>query len=177
MKMKKIFFIVLIVLVSCKSKQEALTKQDVTIASKCKNPNHKELKEFQGDTLKYVQTKILDRKEYYIGKKFEVLLNDLNIPIERFMYTPNFNNIKKVSNTIFEIYDGFETSRKLEKGEIPVNIIITWQTPLNADEVDKLIIDRTKRAEWTPEKEAYFKQQIVGNVVRTNYNLENYKKK
>ncbi|WP_123921967.1 hypothetical protein [Flavobacterium sp. LM4] len=172
--MKKIFFIVLIVLVSCKSKQEALTKQDVTIASKSKNPNHKELKEFQGDTLKYVQTKILDRKEYYIGKKFEVLLDDLDIPIKNIMFTPDFSNTKKVSYTYFEIYDGFETSRKLEKGEIPVNIIITWQPPLDAN---KLIIDRTKSGQWTPEKEAYFKQQIVGDVVRTNYNLENYKKK
>ncbi|MEL1256166.1 hypothetical protein AAEO57_20430 [Flavobacterium sp. DGU38] len=169
-----IILLSIILLNACSSKKESISIQKEEIVSTSKNQT---LNDFKGDTLKYVQTKILDRKEYYIGKKFEVLLNDLNIPIERFMYTPNFNNIKKVSNTIFEIYDGFETSRKLEKGEIPVNIIITWQPALNADEVDKLIIDRTKRGEWTPEKEAFFKQQIVGDVVRTNYNLDNYKKK
>jgi len=144
---------------------------------KIKLENKQTLKDFKGDTLSYVQTKILDRKEYYIGKKFEVLLSDLNIPIKNFMYHRNHNDIKKISYTDFEIYNGYETSNKLEKGEIPVNIIIAWQTPLVADELEKLIIDRTKRGAWTPEKEAYFKNQIVGDVLTTKYNLDKYKKK
>ncbi|MBD0726728.1 hypothetical protein B6A10_16290 [Flavobacterium sp. L1I52] len=163
-----ILFIILIYGCAC-NKRDNLEK--------IKLENKQTLKDFKRDTLLYVQTKILDRKEHYIGKKFEVLLSDLNIPIKHFLYSPDFNNIKRVSSTIFEIYNGYETSNKLEKGEIPVNIIIAWQTPLVADELEKLIIDRTKRGAWTPEKEAYFKNQIVGDVLTTKYNLDKYKKK
>ena len=172
--MKNLIILLFVVTLNACGSQKKGFSQKKQIEKTTKNQS---LNDMKGDTLLYVQTKILDRKEYYIGKKFEVLLNDLNIPIKDYMYSPNFNNIKKVSSTIFEIYDGFQTTHKLEKGEIPVNIIVTWQNPLDAYELDKLIIDRTKRGQWTPEKEAYFKEQIVGDVVRTNYILENYKKK
>ena len=167
-----IILLFIIALNACGSQKESLSQKKQEKITK-----NQTLNDFKGDTLLYVQTKILDRKENYIGKKFEVLLHDLNIPIIDYMYSPNFNDIKKVSYTYFEIYDGFQTSHKLEKGEIPVNIIITWQTPLDADELDKLITNRRNRGEWTPEKEAFFKDKIVGDVVRTNYNLEKYKKK
>jgi hypothetical protein len=53
------------------------------------------------------------------------------------------------------------------------------QEQSNLDVVDLNNLDGKmgKRDEWTPEKEAYFNEQIVGDVVRTNYNLEKQKNK
>ncbi|MCW2120947.1 hypothetical protein [Flavobacterium sp. 7A] len=169
--MKKLIIILSILqLTSCAFKKENVLKVK-------KIDKKHTLNDFKGDTLLYIQTKILDRKEYYIGKKFEVLLNDLNLQIGSFSYIPNHNNIKITSYSYFEFYDYSQRIKKLEKGEIPVNLVVTWQTPLYTDELDKLIIDRTKRGEWTTQKKAYFKEQIVGDVGKTNYNLENYKNK
>lgn len=160
-----IVLLFIIALNACGSQKESLSQKKQLE----KTAKKQTLNDFKGDTLLYVQTKILDKKEYYIGKKFGVLLNDLDIPLKSSSYIPNDNNIKKVSHTYFEIYDGFQTSHKLEKGEIPVNIVVTWQTPLDANQLDKLITNRKNRGEWTKEKEAFFKEQIVGDVARTNY--------
>lgn len=153
-------------------------KENIAIVNKNKIKDIELKNNIKEDTLSYIQTKILDKKEYYIGKKFEVLLKDLDIPFKRFLYVPNANNIEKVNNTVFEIYSNIEKNNKLQKGEIPINIIVTWQTPLNVIDLYNLDnVNMNKRDEWTPEKEAYFKEQIVGDLSRTNYNLEKYKKK
>lgn len=172
--MKKLIVLLFIIIFnSCCSKKESFIQEKETYNKR----NVQTLKDFKGDTLIYVKTKILDRKEYYIGKKFEVLLNDLNIPVKSVLYISDFNNMKTVSDAIFEIYNEFQIANKLEKGEIPVNIVIVWQTPLNASELDNLSKSRTERSNWSPEKEAYFKEQIIGGLTMTNYNLEKYKKK
>lgn len=130
------------------------------------------LNDFKGDTLAYFETKILNRKSHYIGKKFDILLNDLNIPIKHFLYSGDHNDITAVSGTIFLIYDGFQIRNKLSKGEIPVNLVVQWTPSLKAEDLDKLNSVRGKRGEWNPRNEAYFRKQIVWNIGRTYYNPE-----
>ncbi|MCC9065013.1 hypothetical protein ACHRV1_16865 [Flavobacterium aquidurense] len=173
--MKKVTIIFcIIILGACACKKEATAKEEKKYY---KNPTKLTLNDFKGDTLAYVQTKILDNKEYYIGKKFEVLLNDLNIPINNFLFSEDDNNIASVSSTIFLIYDGFEIKNKLTRGEIPVNLVVRWNPPLKAEDLKKLNGEMGKRGEWNPKNEAYFREQIVENIVKTDYNLEKYKKK
>jgi hypothetical protein len=173
MKKIKIIFCVLI-LGACACKKEVTAKEEKKYY---KNPTKLTLNDFNGDTLTYVQTKILDRKEYYIGKKFDVLLNDLNIPINNFLFSEDDNNIASVSSTIFLIYNRLQIKNKLSNGQIPVNIVVRWNPPLKANDLNKLNEERGKRGEWNPKNEAYFREQIVGNIVKTDYNLEKYKKK
>ena len=164
--MKKIaIFFCIVIVAACGCKKDTITKEK----EYNKNPSKLTLNDFKGDTLAYVQTKILDRKEYYIGKKFDVLLNDFNIPIKKIFYIADDNDKTSVSNTIFEIYDGSQIRNKLNKGEIPVNLIVEWKPALKAQELDKLNSERGKRGSWTSENEAYFREQIVGNIGRTNY--------
>lgn len=88
--MKKIFFIVLIVLVSCKSKQEILSsKEETTKNSKYNNPNYEPLHKFEGDTLKYLQTNfLLTNKDFYKGKPLSILFNDLEIDVKAYSCAP-----------------------------------------------------------------------------------------
>ena len=41
------------------------------------NPYYKPLKEFKGDTLAYFNYNFKEHKDFYIGKKFSVLINDM----------------------------------------------------------------------------------------------------
>lgn len=173
--MRKITIIFcIIILGACACKKEATAKEEKRYY---KNPIKLTLNDFKGDTLAYVQTKILDRKEYYIGKKFDVLLNDLDIPINNFLFSEDDNNIASVSSTIFLIYDSFEIRNKLTKGEIPINLVVRWNPALKAEDLHKLNTEKGKRGDWNPTSEAYFREQVVGNIVKTDYNLEKYKKK
>ncbi|MET0945877.1 MAG: hypothetical protein ABWY22_10740 [Flavobacterium sp.] len=89
-KIKKIFFILLIVLVSCKSKQEILsTEQETAKSSKYSNPNYEPLHKFEGDTLKYLQTNfLLKNKDFYKSKPLSVLFNDLEIDVKAYAAGP-----------------------------------------------------------------------------------------
>lgn len=165
--MKKITIIFCtIILGACACKKATTAKDEKKYYKK---PTELTLNDFKGDTLAYVQTKILDRKEYYIGKKFDVLLNDLNIPIKNILYTEDDNNITSVSSTIFLIYDYLQIKNKLNRGEIPVNLVVRWNPPLKSEDINRLNSEKGKRGQWTSENEAYFREQIVGNVTRTNY--------
>ena len=66
--MKKIIFILMLALTlfSCKSYKPASG-----------NPYYKPLKEFKGDTLAYFNYNFKEHKDFYIGKKFSVLINDM----------------------------------------------------------------------------------------------------
>lgn len=54
-----------------------------------KTVGYKSLAECNNDTLQYILTNFGDNKEQYIGKKVEVLLNDLEFEIEDFLPMTN----------------------------------------------------------------------------------------
>lgn len=66
--MKRVIFILMLALAlfSCKSYKPASG-----------NPYYKPLKEFKGDTLAYFNYNFKEHKDFYIGKKFSVLFNDV----------------------------------------------------------------------------------------------------
>ncbi len=68
-KMKKIVYILLLLVsvVSCKTSQKI----------KSENPNYKPLEYFGTDTLAFYKYNFEEHKDFYIGKKFSVLINDM----------------------------------------------------------------------------------------------------
>jgi hypothetical protein len=67
--MKKIVYILLLLVsvVSCKTSQKI----------KSENPNYKPLEYFGTDTLAFYKYNFEEHKDFYIGKKFSVLINDM----------------------------------------------------------------------------------------------------
>lgn len=90
--------------------------------------------------------------------------------MKSFLYSADANNISVVSSSAFLIYDSYlQVKNKLNKGEIPVVLVVRWNPPLKAEDIDKLNSKKGKCGEWNPENEAYFREQIVGDLSRTNY--------
>ena len=67
--MKKIVYILLLLVsvVSCKTSQKI----------KSENPNYKPLEYFGTDTLAFYKYNFEEHKDFYIGKNFSVLINDM----------------------------------------------------------------------------------------------------
>lgn len=117
--MQKIIFMVLIVFVSCKSKQEIMssTKEVVTV-TKFKNPKYKPLHQFKGDTLKYLQSNFLENKNYYLNKPLNALMDDLEIDIKTYVFTNSGENLNFCPSIGFSAYEDKQVNKKIKKTHI-----------------------------------------------------------
>lgn len=161
--MKKIFFIVLIVLVSCKSKQEILSsKQETAESSKYHNPNYEPLHKFEGDTLRYLQTNfLLTNKDFYKGKPLSILLNDLEIDVKAYSGSSgrdlNFSN-----SLILSFYNRKQEKIKIKEKKDPLVLIIVWEVELPQQKIVELL--RKNDGRWTEEEKRYYGQHIVKDI-------------
>lgn len=162
--MKKLLFILFTVLIACKSKQEinSITKQDVLITTKSKNPNYKELKDFQGDTLKYLQTNFLEHKDMYIGKPLDSLLNNLEIDIKAYSNTYNSKNLNLSPDLILSFYSRYEEKIKIKNKKNPLVLTVQWEVALPQDKIIELA--RKNGGKWTVEEKNYYGQNTIKEI-------------
>jgi len=160
--MKKIFFIVLFVLVSCKSKQEILTaQQETTKSSKYNNPNYEPLHKFEGDTLKYLQTNFLTNKDFYKGKPLSLLLHDLEIDIKA--YSGASGRDLNFSNSVsLNFYSRQQKKNKIKEKSNPLVLIIDWEVELPQQKIVELL--RKNDGRWTDEEKKYYGQHIIKDI-------------
>lgn len=160
--MKKIFLILLIVLVSCKSKQEILSsKQEVAVISKFNNPNYKPLQKFEGDTLKYLQTNFSEPQSFYKGKTLSVLLNDLEIDVKAYSGSSGWDlNFSKSLSLNF--YSRQQKKNKIKEKKNPLVLIIDWEVELPQQKIVELL--RKNDGRWTEEEKKYYGQHIIKDI-------------
>ncbi|MBD0726714.1 hypothetical protein B6A10_16205 [Flavobacterium sp. L1I52] len=166
--MKKYIPILLLLLLSCKSitTTKSVSKETTTV------PKYQKLNTFKNttnDTLAYVRTSIINRKSEYIGKELNVLLNDLELPIKRYLI--GSSHTRGISPDItFEFYPDNVINLK-EKNRIdPVILNIVWKTPLPKDIVLPMKIKNKNL--WTNEEQEYYGKQIIKDIVLTNYKFQ-----
>ncbi|OOV19565.1 hypothetical protein [Flavobacterium sp. LM4] len=161
--MKKILFMLFTVLVACKSKQEIrpLEKENIIAISKDKNPNYKTLKEFQGDTLKYLETNFLQNRDFYKGKPLDILLNDLEIDIQ---YCSNSygSNLYLSNGLSLNFHTRTEKRVKIKDKKNPLVLTIDWETPLPQEKIIELL--RKNNGQWTEEEKNYYGQNIIKEI-------------
>ncbi|MBK0383564.1 hypothetical protein I5M32_11405 [Pedobacter sp. SD-b] len=134
--------------------------------SNTKQQKYIKLEKFKGDTLKFIQTSILNRKEFYKGKELNVLLKDLAIPIKRYTTGQSFRPKNQSPDISLYFYNDTEKDLKIAKKKDPIIVTVVWQTPLNTSDVISLI---RKYPNWTPEIQEYFGKQIVKDVGKVNF--------
>ncbi len=165
----KIFFpTLLMLLLGCKSVKttDSVFNNTTTI------PKYQKLRTFKGttnDTLAYMRTSIINRKSKYIGKELNVLLNDLELPINN--YRIGTSHLRGISPSIsFKFYPDNVVELKKQAKFDPVILNILWETPLPKDTVIPLLLKTG--GFWTNEEKKYYGKQKVKDILLTNFNFQ-----
>ena len=157
-------------LLGCKSVKttttNSISKETTTV------PKYQKLNTFKGttnDTLAYVRTSIINRKSEYIGKELNILLNDLELPINNYLI--GSSNLRGISPDIsFKFYPKNVVELKRQARIDPFILTIVWETPLPKDVVLPMKIKNQNI--WTDEEQEYYGKQKVKDIVLTNYNFQ-----
>jgi hypothetical protein len=168
--MKTYIPLLLLLLIGCKS---VPTTPTISISGTTTTvPKYRKLNTFRGttnDTLAYVRTSIIDRKDKYIGKELNILLNDLELPINR--YRIGSSSVRGISPGIsFYFYPDNVVELKRQARIDPVIFNIVWEQPLPKDIVLPMKI-RNKNI-WTSEEKEYYGKQIIKDIVLTDYKFQ-----
>lgn len=161
--MKKYLIIIFLVIVSY---YNTYSQTDTRVSEKKDNP-YVALKKYNGDTLGYVQHNFIDNKQKYIGKDLITLLKDVEIPIKSFIPTTSSSKRNIIPDRYLEFYTSIEVSRKMERLDKPVNIIIKWTPSLPKDSVYFLL--KKNKGAWTKDELKYFGKQAIGDIMTTNW--------
>ncbi|MBD0724102.1 hypothetical protein B6A10_02815 [Flavobacterium sp. L1I52] len=93
--------------------QKLRTSSENSVVSIAKNPNYKEFRYFKGDTLKYLLINFNTKNQnYYIGKPLNVLLNDLELPINYYLFTSLPRNVNLIPALGFSPYNRNQVNKK-----------------------------------------------------------------
>ena len=160
--------ILLMLLLGCKSvtTSNGISKETTTVS------RYQKLNTYKGttnDTLAYVRTSIIDRKSEYIGKELNILLNDLELPINNYLI--GSSNLRGISPDIgLQFYPKNVVNLKIEKRIDPVILNIVWETPLPKDVVLPILLK--SKGIWTNEAQEYYGKQIIKDIVLTDYKFQ-----
>lgn len=114
------------------------------------------------DTLAYMQSEIISKKEKYLNKELSILLNDMKIPIKSYTRSIAPNNRYIVPSISLSFNNSNETSyRIMVFHDNPVIVWVKWATPLPADSVSLLLIKSKNKGEWEESERQYYGKQIV----------------
>jgi hypothetical protein len=159
--MKKTLLILLTVFIACKSKQENITSKKIEAISNSKNPNYKALKEFKGDTLKYLQTNFLEHSDFYVGKPLSSLFDDLEIDIKA--YSNSYGSNLYLSNGLMlSFYNRKQEKLKIKNKKNPLVLTFGWEVSLPQEKVVELL--RKNDGRWTEEEKKYYGQNTIKEI-------------
>ena len=131
---------------------------------------YKPLEAFNGDTLHFVRTSILERKGAYIGKELNVLLQDMQIPIVKYFNSVTSGNTNITPGVYINIYSNAVQEIKKKSKINPISIYVKFASPLPSVETNKLVVK--SQLNWTPEVAEYYGKQIVGDVGMVRYDFK-----
>ena len=158
----KLFFCASLFILSCnttKPTSDIIIKQDFII-----NSNNEFGKDsLIIDTLAYIKSAFIEKKEKYINKQLSVLLNDLKIQVKSYKTGIAANNRNIVPNISLSFYSSGESSYREAVSTVKPNIIwVTWKKPLPADSVSAILINKNiNKREWGEPEKNYYGKQIV----------------
>ncbi len=157
-------------LLGCKSVKTTTTNsisKETTTVTKYQKLNT--FKDTTNDTLAYMRTSIIDRKSKYIGKELNVLLNDLELPINN--YTIGGSNLRGISPSLsLKFYPKNVLELKRQAKIDPVILVIIWETPLSKDDILPILLK--SKGVWTNEEQEYYGKQKVKDIGLVDYKFQ-----
>ena len=128
------------------------------------------LKEFNNDTAQYIEQRIVNYKNLYIGKPLDSLLKDLpkimnyangDMPRNRFLCPA----------TVLYFSSYKRTLEKIDQKKFPMVLTITWATPLDNNELSSLGLN-IGGGKWTETAYNFFKNKIIGKIEAIEYSFQ-----
>ena len=123
---------------------------------------YRPLETFNQDTTAYLKANFEERKGLYIGKPLDKLLNDLEVPIQKYRYTFSDKHRTLYTDFTLILHRG-----KLKKpnGDYQFNTIIMnikWTKTLPISIADSIRDKHEGR--WSEEAAKYYREQIMGDL-------------
>ncbi len=172
---KLIYFIFIIILVLSCTTTRTTTINKVTV------PKYVRFSKFNKDTAAYIKQNFENRKQYYIGKEFKVLLNDLELPfksasLHNMMY--KYEGKGRYSGGVFYFYDEDKYFKVADNKDFIPGILVKFAPPyLEKDTI--LFLSQKYSNSWNKENRKIMEKQIVESVEyfnRAQWTIKNPKK-
>ena len=140
------------------------------IVAQNKNDVSKGLKEFNNDTAKYIEQRIISKRNCYEGQPLDSLLKDLP-KIINYANGDSPRNVSIYDATVLYFASHRAVMDKLEQKKFPMVLTITWATPLNNNDLPALGL-KIGGGEWTETAYKYYKNKIIGKIEIIQYKAQ-----
>ena len=168
--MKRIIYslIVIAFLFGCATPKGSVSKKDV--------PKYVPFKEFKGDTAAYLVQSIENRKQYYIGRKFKVLLNDIEMPVLSCTLSTNYLKYKgRVVNGgggfYFSNYKLFIRNKVFGHEGNAHSLFINFDPPYADNDTMIKMLRRHDGRWWNEESRKILEELIVTDLQYSNWDI------
>ncbi len=163
MKAVQILYIILIVLTSCTTilKTSPTVSKPIIVNVDTLNPE-----KMRNDTIRYLQTEVVNKKQKYIGQPVELLLKDLKYEVKYYIVstTMNVDPKKEIVRGLTVIFHSQKEYYQLEDRYDDARVLtISLKTTITYDEVMPLL--NKYNGNWSQEIREYYGKQIVSDVV------------
>ena len=126
------------------------------------------LKEFQGDTVRYMIVNFVENKNRYIGQKVDSLLKDLEFEITTsFMSNCDPMDNYKINGLKFSHHNDRQQTELFKKGERYYLLYIRFAPPYTKT-LDKW--SQIKGVYWNKERRDFMKDYIIKDIKLSLYN-------
>ena len=114
------------------------------------------------DTLQYLQHAILDKKDLYIHKPFDVLLNDLKINIRSCLPSITVDNKLISPGITLSFLSKHEDDIRFYNKQKMTSLYITWESTVLIKDADHL--SKKNAFEWTQDEKEFYNKYFVKNI-------------
>lgn len=92
---------------------------------------YRKLALFKGDTLLYLKTNFINNKQYFIGKNISYLLKNLELPVNKYLYSPTFPPNSVYNHISLQFTNDVTVQNHINKKQSPLILILDFEQPIS----------------------------------------------
>ncbi|RYE24911.1 MAG: hypothetical protein EOP45_05305 [Sphingobacteriaceae bacterium] len=158
--MKNFILILLVIIVSCKTLRKHKTE---------KLP-YRPLISFDKDTASYIKYNFIERKQAYLNKNINVLIEDTEVPVKYYTDGGSAKYVDSIPYIYLKFYRADVTDRKIIEKKDPTILVIHLVTSLSTNVTGPLL--RKIHGVWTKEAKEFYGEQKIKDIEIVNYNFK-----
>jgi hypothetical protein len=124
------------------------------------------------DTMRYIQSTIIDHQSDYIHNQFKKVIADLRLPIKS--YVPDLTSLHTIPKIIIFFDKGDTVENRLNNKRKIYSLTIVFENPPSKDSAFSLVMK--DHGEWSPMAKAFYGERIVSFMELLDGSYKNTKK-